>query len=169
MSDIERAMLAARLKEKGWSPANLRSGRSSEKAAAVLNVKPRSVIAGAGTVPERQSGWFVHSVIAEDAPHVTEETPGGSQERSTHGGQNSSAVTDNGKPHTETKPEPAVEPVKAGDSVGNGSDGNGHAEPSPCPQQVQFDESILNACRKLLADGNGLVTIPALCRIVNDE
>src|SRR5208283_4586556 len=37
MSDGQRAMVAARLKEKGWSSANLRSEKKSEQAAAALH------------------------------------------------------------------------------------------------------------------------------------
>lgn len=43
MSDGQRALVAARLKEKGWLSANLRSEKKSEQAAVALNVKSRTV------------------------------------------------------------------------------------------------------------------------------
>jgi hypothetical protein len=43
MSDGQRAMVAARLKDRGFTSANLRSEKKSEQAAAALNVKPRTV------------------------------------------------------------------------------------------------------------------------------
>src|SRR5208337_2407570 len=50
LSDSQRAIIAARLKEKGWSSANLRSEKKSEQAAAALNVKPRTVESAANVL-----------------------------------------------------------------------------------------------------------------------
>jgi hypothetical protein len=50
LSDSQRAIIAARLMEKGWSSANLRSEKKSEQAAAALNVKPRTVESAANVL-----------------------------------------------------------------------------------------------------------------------
>ena len=50
LSDSQRAIIAARLMEKGWASANLRSDKKSERAAAALNVKPRTVESAANVL-----------------------------------------------------------------------------------------------------------------------